>query len=262
VLGLSTPSLIVPTLGLVLPDPTHDLSQEQVTEEPAPSPPLAPPGLQTKVAELKVIFWNANTWNAQNCEKLVETASVSNADVICIIDARLDNFKTRYIGGYCNTLHRATGKTWRAKLEARPDRRMKCMVGGDIIFYSEKCTKVVKNPTLPYGTISTLTLIWEGISVKVLSVYRPYENKEASEGALRTAVLKVNADFEADFWDEITKVSDVPTIIGGDFNLGVSDLDTRLLGSSMARAPLPDGVTTYMSFSQYRVSVIDHIISN
>ena len=79
---------------------------------------MAPLGPPTRVAVLKVIFWNANTWNSQNCEKLVETVSVSNADVICIVDARLDNFKTRYIGGYCNTLHRATGKTWRAKLEA------------------------------------------------------------------------------------------------------------------------------------------------
>ena len=99
--------------------------------------------VETRLAELKVVFWNANTWNSQNCEKLVETAKVSDADVICIVDARLDNFKARYIGGYRHTLHKATGKIWRAKLEARPDRRMKCSVGGDIIFYSEKCTRVV-----------------------------------------------------------------------------------------------------------------------
>ena len=175
------------------PELTPELASEEVAVVGV-APPSAP--ALTRTAELKVVFWNANTWNSQNCEKLVETATVSEADVICIEDARLDNFKARYIGGYCHTLHKATGKIWRAKLEARPDRRLKCSVGGDIIFYSEKCTKVVKSPTLPFGTISTLSFVWEGIDVRVASVYRPYESRESSEGSLRSACLKVLPEFE------------------------------------------------------------------
>ena len=49
--------------------------------------------------ELKVVFWNANTWKSQNLEKLMDTITGSNADVVCISDARLDAFKDRYIGG-------------------------------------------------------------------------------------------------------------------------------------------------------------------
>ena len=150
-----------------------------------------------KPVELKVVFWNTNTWNAQNCEKLVETVVSSAADVVCIVDARLDNYKARYIGGYCNTLKKATGMTWRAKLVARPDRRLKCTIGGDITFYSEKCSKVVKDSILPYGTLSSLTMLWEGVQVRVLSAYRPYDSKETSERSLRKAVLKALPDFES-----------------------------------------------------------------
>ena len=45
--------------------------------------------------ELKVVFWNANTWKSQNCEKLLDTIISADADVICISDARLDAYKDR-----------------------------------------------------------------------------------------------------------------------------------------------------------------------
>ena len=242
------------------------MPQEMLRDGPEMVDPISDPAYlipaNTRAAEFKAIFWNANTWNAQNCEKLVASVTESKADVICITDARLDNFKVRYIGGYCHTLQKATGKSWRAKLEARPDRRLKCMVGGDILFYSEKCTKVIKSPLLPYGTVSSLSLLWEGVNIRVISAYRPYDNKEASEGALRTAALRVLPGFEEAFWEEITKPSDVKTIIGGDFNMGVEELDKRLLGTAMSRVSLPEGVTTYMSLSHSKGSVIDHVISN
>ena len=67
--------------------------------DPSVPPTQARAGRALKPVELKVVFWNTNTWNAQNCEKLVETVVSSAADVVCIVDARLDNYKARYIGG-------------------------------------------------------------------------------------------------------------------------------------------------------------------
>ena len=89
-------------------------------------------------ANLKVIFWNANCWNAVNCEKIAEVARSSDADVICVTNARMDASKARFMNGYTSTLKRLTGNTWRGKFEARPARGSKCVVGGDIIFFSEK----------------------------------------------------------------------------------------------------------------------------
>ena len=129
----------------------------------------------------------------------MDTIVGSKADVVCISDARLDAYKDRYIGGYCFSMQKATGKRWRAKFEPRPDRRTKCLVGGDIIFFSEKCSSVVKTPLLPYGTLSSTSLVWEGAKVRILSIYRPYDSKESSEGALRTAIIKVVPDFEKEF---------------------------------------------------------------
>ena len=40
------------------------------------------------------------------------------------------------------------------------------------------------------------------------------------------------------------------------------DIDSRLLGTNLARIPLPVGVTTYRSLANAHGSVIDHIVSN
>ena len=174
------------------------LRQTSLDDEPMLKNPL-------NSLELKVVFWNANTWKSQNCEKLLDTITSANADVICVTDARLDAYKDRYLGGYCHSLQKATGKRWRAKFEARPDRRLKCSIGGDIIFFSEKCSHVVKTAILPYGTLSAISLVWEGVNVRILSAYRPYDSKETSEGALRNASIKAVPDFEEVFWMEVCK---------------------------------------------------------
>ena len=46
---------------------------------------------------LQVVFWNANAWNAQKCEQILETVRISGADLICISDARLDSHGRSYI---------------------------------------------------------------------------------------------------------------------------------------------------------------------
>ena len=112
--------------------------------------------------DLKVAFWNSNCWNSINCEKIAATALAAGADIICITDARSDQQKSRFLDGYLSTLKRVTGKTWRGKIEYRASRKSKCTVGGDILFFSALCSKVVKTALLPLGTASRLKLIWGG----------------------------------------------------------------------------------------------------
>ena len=155
------------------------------------------------MSKIKVIFWNANGWDASNCEKLAEIARSAAADVICVTDARMDPSKVRFMNGYLSTLKRFTRKRWRGKFEARPVRGTKCVVGGDIIFFSEKCSKVVKDPLLPYGTVSVLRLVWEETPMRVVSVYKPYKSAEEADGSLIKAVSKLVEEFEETFWDEV-----------------------------------------------------------
>ena len=54
--------------------------------------------------KIKSVFWNANAWNAQNCEKVADVVKRANAEVLCITDARMDEGRTRYMHGYLNTL--------------------------------------------------------------------------------------------------------------------------------------------------------------
>jgi hypothetical protein len=60
--------------------------------------------------KMKTVFWTANAWNAQNCEKVADVVKRSNADVLCITDAKMDEEKTRYMHGYLDTLKGLTGK--------------------------------------------------------------------------------------------------------------------------------------------------------
>jgi exonuclease III len=126
--------------------------------------------------DLKVVFWNANCWNSINCEKIAATALSSDADVICITDARSDQQKSRYLDGYLATLKRVTGKNWRGKIESRASRKSKCSVGGDILFFSDQCSKVAKTALLPLGTATCLKLVWGGKEFRIISVYRPYDS--------------------------------------------------------------------------------------
>ena len=93
-------------------------------------------------------------------------------------------------------------------------------------------------------------------------MYRPYDSKETTEGSLRTATTKVAPEFEEEFWAELCKPSDTPTLIGGDFNMSPDEIDDRLRGSPQSRVGLPAGITTYRSLARASGSVIDHIVSN
>ena len=208
-----------------------ECGQDRSCGEPAedgqvcPEPQVVAP-LPVAESPLQVVFWNANGWNAQKCEQILETVKISGADMICISDARLDSFGRSYIEGYCKKLREATGKTWRKKLEARPERKPKCLIGGDIVFFSEECSKVSKTATSPYGTVSRINMLWKGAEVRVISVYRPYHGASDAIGSLRNAVTKLDPEFEDSFWDGALMHSDVPTLIGGDFNLGMKKWTT------------------------------------
>ena len=77
--------------------------------------------------KIKTVFWNANAWNAQNCEKVADVVKRANADVLCITDAEMDEGRTRYMHGYLNTLKRLTGKNWREdRTHASPPYKTLC----------------------------------------------------------------------------------------------------------------------------------------
>ena len=247
-----------------------NVTMEVIGDPIAPEgPPLVTPvaqesnPTQTTESPLQVVFWNANSWNTMKCDQLLETVRMSGADLICISDARLDSFGKAYIEGYCKKLRGATGKTWRGKLEARPDKKPKCMIGGDIVFFSEECSKVTKTAITPYGTVSRINMLWKGAEVRVVSIYRPYPGAEGAVGSLRNAVTKLDPDFEDSFWDGALTHSDVPMLIGGDFNLGMNEMDKKILGRECYRLPFLESTTTFRSLAGAGWgSTIDHVLSN
>ncbi len=58
--------------------------------------------------------------------------------------------------------------------------------------------------------------------------------------------------------------SNIPTLIGGDFNMKEKGIDDKIEGSSFSRIPLADGATTYrnLSCNGIRGATIDHILGN
>ncbi len=195
---------------------------------------VRPPPETTATSDLNIVFWNANGWNSMSCERISDTVRSSGADILCITDARMDPHKNRFLDGYLLSLRKATGKVWRGKIEHRPAKRTKCSVGGDIIFFSENCSKVSKSSLLPYGTASSLRLTWGGREIKIISVYRPYDGPE-SAGSLRTAVTRLDEQFEETFWDLILAQSNVSTIIGEDFIMKEKEIGKRIEDSSFSR---------------------------
>jgi hypothetical protein len=214
--------------------------------------------------KMKTVFWNANAWNAQNCEKVADVVKRSNADVLCITDAKMDEGRTRYMHGYLNTLKRVTGKNWRGKMEPMPARRTKCFVGGDVIFYSDLCSKVVKRPILPHGILSSLDFVWGGTQMKVLSVYRPYVGAKETEGAFRTLAQSIIPGFEKHLWEEMLKPSAVKTFIGKDLNMGTAPVDFKVTGTDYTRIPFQGAASTYRNIGdkEFVFTTIDHVISN
>jgi len=227
----------------------------------SPVSPLLAIGSQ--MASLKVVFWNSNCWNTTNCEKISETAREHDADIICITDARSDDSKARFMTGYLSTIKRITGKTWRGKIESRPSRRSKCSVGGDIVFFSDRCSKVVKSTIIPIGIATALKLVWGGREIRVISVYRPYESPPGALGSLRNAACKIVDNFEDSFWEGILAETDIKTLIGGDFNLEGAAVDDRIGASSFGRVPYPEQSSfRKLHLGNYNGASIDHVLAN
>ncbi len=156
-----------------------------------------------------------------------------------------------------------TGKTWREKIEFRASRKSKCAVGGDILFFSDLCSKLVKTALLPLGTASRLKLVWGGKEYRILSVYRPYDTPPSSVGSLRNAMNKATDDFEETFWSLILKDSEVTTVIGGDFNLDGASVDERAAESTFFRVPYEEASSfRKLYLGSYQGSSIDHVLSN
>ena len=91
--------------------------------------------------ELRVIFWNSNSWDAQKAEKIANVAQSEGADVVCILDARIDKIRLRYIKNYEKIIGDKTGKNWRG-YSALNSKAKKCRAGGTLIFVSDRCTRV------------------------------------------------------------------------------------------------------------------------
>jgi hypothetical protein len=210
------------------------------------------------------VFWTANAWNAQNCEKVADVVKRANAEVLCITDAKMDEGRTRYMHGYLSTQKRRTGKNWRGQLEPMPFRRTKCSVGSDVIFYSDMCSKEVKRPIIPHGILSSLDFVWGGTQMKGLSVYRPYVGAKETEGAFRNLAHSIVPGFERRLWEEMLKPSAVRTLIGGELNMGTSPVDFKAAGREYTRIPFQGAASTYRNMGDKRIvsTTIDHVLSN
>ena len=56
-------------------------------------------------------------------------------------------------------------------------------------------------------------------------------------------------EFEDSFWKAILAPSNIPTIMGGDFNMKEVGIDRKIRESSFVRKPLADRATTYRNLS-------------
>ena len=74
---------------------------------------------------LQVVFWNANAWNAQKCEQILETVKISGADLICISDARSTHMEGRtsrdIVKSYGKPRARHGGANWKPDLKGNPN---------------------------------------------------------------------------------------------------------------------------------------------
>ena len=122
---------------------------------------------------------------------------------------------------------------------------------------------MVKTVVLPVGIATALELVWGGLEVKVISVYRPYESPPSATGSLRSAACKLVENFEESFWSEILAASDVKTLIGGDFNLEGVAVDERIGDSSFDRVPYREQSSfRKLHLGNYNGASIDHVLAN
>ena len=62
------------------------------------------------------------------------------ADVICVLDARMHPARKEHMKGYEKRLERVTGKKWKGKMVCRPEKSKGCNIGGSILYTSHNCS--------------------------------------------------------------------------------------------------------------------------
>ena len=98
------------------------LENQNVTEPEGPAvidkPPVAGTNAETQrtIGRLGIVFWNSNGWEQDRCEKIAEVALEEEADVICVMDARMHPARKEHMKGYERRLERVTGKKWKGKV--------------------------------------------------------------------------------------------------------------------------------------------------
>ena len=108
------------------------------------------------------------------------------ADVICVMDARMHPARKEHMKGYERRLERVTGKKWKGKVVCRPEKSKGCNIGGSILYTSHNCSDVRNIEAMKYGVMNKISFLWMGERVNVVSTYKPYPNK--AKGSLLSAV--------------------------------------------------------------------------
>jgi hypothetical protein len=173
------------------------------------------------IGNLSIIFWNSNGWEQERCEKIAEVALEEEADVICVLDARMHPARKEHMKGYEGRLERVTGKKWKGKVVNRPEKIKGCNVGGSILFTSHNCADVMNSEAMKYCVMNKISFSWMGERVNVISTYKPYPNR--AKGSLLSAVNECGdiKSFEEEYWEKLKGASGLQNIIiGGDFNVG------------------------------------------
>ena len=91
------------------------------------------------------------------------------ADVICILDARMHPAREGHMKGYEKRLEKITGKMWKGKVTNRPEKAKSCNIGGSILFTSHNCADVRRSGVIKYGIIDKVSLSWMGERVNIVS---------------------------------------------------------------------------------------------
>ena len=214
---------------------------------------------------MKVVFWNSKSWDAQKAEKIAYVTQTEGADVVCILDARIDKTRLRYIKNYEKIIEDKTGKKWRG-YSALKSKAKKCRAGGTLIFVSDMCTRVKVFPLIEFGVATRLSCQWKGEEVQITAVYRPCEN--GAEGSLRTAAMSiVKGNLDDVIWGRIlSSTGGGAAMVGGDFNLNEVKIDERLRrsGDEHMRCKLEGGGKTFRKINEKEGSissrVIDHVL--
>jgi hypothetical protein len=216
------------------------------------------------LGKLKTIFRNSNGWEQDRCERIAEVALEEEADVICILDARMHPAREGHMKGYERRLEKVTGKKWKGKVTNRPEKCKGCNIGGSILFTSHNCADVRRSGVMKYGVMDKVSLSWMGERINIISTYKPYPNK--AKGSLLSAVNDGGdlAAFEMEYWNNLKEcVGALDVVVGGDLNVKDVVVDEKIDGSGLVRIPFGDNEYTFKSDigEEHRGKVIDHILT-